>query len=292
MANKHTDARSIAVACAPIPPPKWVLPDTTPRFAEDSVGRCRPSGSCARGHAGTDLVGANAGDRVVAPENVVVEKYTQNWSTTKSGHRTIAVYLRSTDYFFVLGGLRPKSNEEFDVSAGDTVSAGQEIGRVQNGYGMVHFEMYRNEPSRTRNTSWKFSDPPPAGLLNPINYVQAMAGRPLSISSYEQIHAALYELGFYDGEFLNRWTDKSGAALAEAQRAYGLEADGKWGEKSNEALRSRVDVRELPCAPSVPAVPPRLLEPTSWSRLQLAAATLAGAAVLGGAAYAWKGRRT
>ena len=288
MASKHPDARTVPVACAPISPPKWVMPDTTPRFAEDSLGRCRPSGSCARGHCGVDLVGANAGALVVAPEDVVVENYTQSWSTTKSGHRTIAVYLRSAELFFVLGGLRPKSNEEFSVKAGDSASAGQEIGRVQDGYGMIHFEIYRNEPSRVRNTSWNFRDAPPAGLLNPINYVQAMAARPLSISSYQQIHAALYELGFYDGEFLDRWTDKSSAALSEAQRAYGLKADGKWGEKSNEALQSRIDVRELPCQPTVPADTPRVLRTTSWSRLQLAAASLASVAVLGGAAYAWR----
>ncbi len=289
MAKNHPDTRTIPVACAPEPAPTWIMPDTSPRFADDSVGRCRPSGSCDRGHAGIDLVGANAGDRVVAPEAVVVENYTGRWTTTKSGHRTIAVYLRSANHFFVLGGVRPKSNEEFNVEAGDTVSAGQEIGRIQNGYGMIHFEMYRNEPSRTRNSKWKFGDAPPAGLLNPINYVQAMANRPLSISSYAQIHAALSELGFYGGEILNRWTDKSAAALTEAQRAYGLDPDGKWGEKSSEALSSRVDVRTLPCVPASAA--PRLLEPRSWSTLQIAAASLAGVVGLGGAAaLAWRGR--
>lgn len=244
----------VPVARPPDPPPASILRDSSIRFSDASHGGGRPSGcvkACKKHHGGTDLLGNGV---VVAPESAVVEVVDRFWTYAKADDpeeqgqkkRTDSMHLRSENFYFVLGGLKPRSREEFSVNAGDRVTAGQPIGRVHPDYDMIHFEIYDNTPDRTSNSRWKLGQAAPVGQLNPVNYVQAMAGEPLTIANYVQRNAALYELGVFDGPITDQWTEASKQALRKAQSMLGLAVDGAWGKNTDTAVRSKLDVRELP----------------------------------------------
>ena len=105
---------------------------------------------------------------------------------------------------------------------------------------MLHFELYQASDERTTNSRWWRDKPPPDGLLNPINYLQAAAGLPITLATAPQRHEALKKLGFFSGPTFAPWTDNSKAALLAAQAALGLQPDGIWGPKTDEAIRARL----------------------------------------------------
>jgi murein DD-endopeptidase MepM/ murein hydrolase activator NlpD len=156
--------------------PVWPLPTVTPKYSTSSFGGGRPSGcadgACERWHAGIDLTGAPDGAVIVAPEAGTVVGVDKGWSGS-----TKAIYLRTlSNLFLVLGGSQLGSSAPFGVAAGTQVEQGQPLGRIRGAYGMLHFETYK--PEATKNYPWYADKPPPALLLNPTGYVEAMFWQP------------------------------------------------------------------------------------------------------------------
>ena len=235
--------------CATIPmaegdaEPTWLLPDVRPRFATWSLCGGRPFGcgeDCKRWHAGVDLVGAKQGDLVVAPESGTLVRLDAGWS-----QGTRAVFMRTdSGLFLVLGGTIAGSGKEFEREAGARVARGDAVGRVLGSYGMIHFETYADpDAKRTHNSRWYLGDAPPEGLRNPLNYVQRAAGVTTTMDTYAQRQQALLDLGYHPDPAGEPWGERSKKALQEAQRALGLEGDGIWGPKTEEAIRAALDER-------------------------------------------------
>src|SRR5690606_34266526 len=88
----------------------------------------------------------------------------------------------------------------------------------------------------TANSVWWRTEPPPAGLLNPTNYVERMVGDRVSLLQTRQRQEALKLLGHYKGQVDAPWSASSTEALKAAQAALGLDADGKWGPKTEDAI--------------------------------------------------------
>lgn len=217
------------------PKPAWPLPEVRPKFATWSIGGGRPAGcdlaTCARWHAGIDLTGAPEGAKIVAPEDATVIGIDRGWSEGSK-----AAFLRtSTGLFLVLGGFRPESNKEFGVRAADKVKKGQPLGRVLGSYGMIHLETYVAQ-GRSANSVWWKTEPPPEGLLNPTHYVQRMVGEDVSLLHTRQRLQALATLGYYKGDTNAAWGPEADAALRAAQTALGVDADGKWGPVTEDAI--------------------------------------------------------
>ena len=179
--------------------PMWPLPTVTPKFATWSLGGGRPSAcaqdKCERWHAGVDLTGAPQGALVVAPEDALVVGVDKGWTDG-----TRAIFLRTdSNLFLVLGGVIAGSHKEFGVTTGGRVLRGAHLGRIVGSYGMLHFETYAATPGRTANSRWWRDDPPPEGLLNPINYIERMIGADASLLQSRQRLQALKDLGHYTG---------------------------------------------------------------------------------------------
>ena len=159
---------------APVTGAVWILPDVKPKFHEKSFGTGRPSGcsvgTCKRWHAGVDLLNAPTDTVVVAPNDGQIIRDNAGWQG-----EVRAIYLRTNNYFIVMGGIRYNSAAYYDVYDGDYVKAGQPIGEVAEGYNMIHFELYDLEVNQ--NKPWFIENPVPTGLLNPTEYVKVMAGQ-------------------------------------------------------------------------------------------------------------------
>ena len=223
--------------------PAWLLPDVRPRFATWSLCGGRPFGcddDCARWHAGIDLIDAKHGSIVVAPEDATIVALDRGWSKDAR-----AVYLRTkTGLFLALGGTIHESGQEWARRAGDELRKGDPVGRVLGSYGMIHFETYAKGSKRTKNSVWYRGSGPPAGLLNPTNYVERMVGEQVSLLRSAQRHAALAALGFFSGTIDGPWTPASVAALRAAQESLGVAVDGVWGPATEAALRSAIEPEE------------------------------------------------
>lgn len=218
------------------PKPAWPLPDVKPKFATWSIGGGRPAGctleTCARWHAGIDLTGAPDGARIVAPEDAVVIGIDRGWSEGSK-----AAFLRTgTNLFLVLGGFKAGSHKEFGVATAAKVKKGQPLGRVLGSYGMIHLETY-NAEGRSANSVWWKTEPAPSGLLNPTHYVERMVGADVSLLQVRQRLQALAALGYYKGDPEAAWGTEAEAALKSAQSALGVEADGKWGPVTEDAIQ-------------------------------------------------------
>lgn len=262
-------ALEVRMACVPNPPPVSVLPGMKFGYADWSFGTGRPAScntgasKCERFHAGGDLAKAKANQLVVAPEKAVIRILNGGWTG-----KTRKVALETDTLFIVLGGVIPNSHKEWDLVEGDEVVAGDPLGRVQADYKMIHFETYERAPDRVNNSQWWVGKPPPVGLLNPLNYIQAMAGDPQTLANYEQRHAALAALGYYEGVIRGPWTETSKAALERTQDDLGLEPDGLWGPDTDKAIQRAVIegaknfVR--PCRPEPVAGKNWRPDPTSW----------------------------
>ena len=272
------------------PKPAWPMPSVKAKFAVWSFGGGRPFGcklgACERWHAGIDLTGAPGKALVVAPEDATVVAVDRGWS---SGSK--AVFLRTdTGLFLVLGGVILGSSKEFGIKSGQRVQRGDSLGRVLGSYGMIHFETYVAE-DRTENSPWWQDQPPPSGLLNPTNYVERMIGDRISLVRTVQRHEALAALGYYMGSIDTPWGPTSTAALLAAQEALGLESDGKWGPKTEEALLKALAKAEGPSkSDEEPANPSGSPAETSdgWRWLTIAGVTVAVGATVGAI---WQGYR-
>ena len=229
------------------PSPAWPLPTVTPKFATWSLGGGRPFGctakTCQRWHAGIDLAGAPGGALVIATEDSLVIGVDRGWTDG-----TRAVFVRTeSGLFLVLGGVIPGSHKEFGVQAGQRVKRGDKLGRIEGGYGMLHLEVYRGDPTRTANSRWWKDDPPPDGLLNPTNYVERMVGASGSLLQTRQRLQALTDLGHYKGDLAAAWGPEAIEALKRAQAALGITVDGKWGPETEDAIQVALQA-QTPCA--------------------------------------------
>ena len=220
--------------------PAWLLPDVRPRFATWSLCGGRPFGcddDCARWHAGIDLIDAKHGALVVAPEEATIVALDRGWSKDAR-----AVYLRTkTGLFLALGGTIHGSGQEWGRKAGDELRTGDPVGRVLGSYGMIHFETYVDDGRRTHNSRWYVGDPPPDGLLNPLNYIQRAAGLPATLETDRQRQQALLDLGYAPDHVDQAWGERSKSALRKAQADLGLQADGIWGPNTEKAIREALN---------------------------------------------------
>ena len=221
------------------PAPAWVLPTVTPKFATWSLGGGRPFNcaleKCERWHAGIDLTGAPDGATIVAPEDALVVGIDRGWSEGSK-----AAFLRTkTGLFIVLGGFKAGSHKEFDIQTARDVRKGEKLGRILGSYGMIHLETYAAE-GRVANSVWWKSEPPPDGLQNPTNYVERMVGAKVSLVQTRQRHEALTALGYFAGDVGAAWGPASETALRAAQKALGVDPDGKWGPKTEDAIQRKL----------------------------------------------------
>jgi hypothetical protein len=217
--------------------PVWPLPTVKPNFATWSLGGGRPWGcaqdKCERWHAGVDLTNAPQGAVVIAPEDALIVGLDKGWTDG-----TRAIFLRTdSNLFLVLGGVIAGSHKEFGLTTGGRVRRGEKLGRIVGSYGMLHFEAYAATPDRTANSRWWKEDPAPEGLLNPINYIERMVGANASLLQTRQRLQALKDLGHYTGDVGAPWSEAATAALKKAQTALGVEADGKWGPATEDAIQ-------------------------------------------------------
>ncbi len=124
-------------------------------------------------HAGVDLYGYN-GDPVLAIADGTVVR-------TQSFHLgSDAILVDHGDFVALYGEVSPGSWNEFGVTKGTRVSAGDQIARLACMQGtanactshMLHFETYR--PGTTQNQQW--TGAPPAALLDPTYLLLVAAG--------------------------------------------------------------------------------------------------------------------
>jgi hypothetical protein len=264
--------------------PTWPLPGVSPKFATWSLGGGRPFGckdnACERWHAGVDLTGAPEGALVIAPEDGMIAGLDKGWT-----EGTRAVFLRTdTGLFLVLGGMIAGSHKEFQVVHGQRVKKGDKLARIQGSYGMLHLEAYVADKTRTTNSRWWTGDPPPAGLLNPINYIERMVGDSASLLQTRQRLEALAALGHYTGDVSAPWGPAAIDALKKAQTALGIAADGKWGPVTEDAIQTALKA-QTPCdsledcdAGPVPSLP-KARGTDTLAPLRLVGAVVAGVAV-------------
>ena len=217
--------------------PAFPLPTVTPKFATWSFGGGRPFGcavdKCERWHAGIDLTNAPHNALVIAPEDGILAGLDRGWTDG-----TKAIFLQTdSGLFLVLGGVIAGSHKEFGLTTGGRVRRGEKLGRIVGSYGMLHFETYAATPDRTTNSRWWKEDPAPEGLLNPINYIERMIGANASLLQTRQRLQALKDLGHYTGDVGAPWNDAAVAALKKAQAALGVDADGKWGPATEDAIQ-------------------------------------------------------
>ncbi len=225
--------------------PLWPMPTVTPKFATWSLGGGRPSpctvSTCQRWHAGVDLTNAPDKAVVVAPEDGTIAGLDKGWT---DGTRAI-FFVTDSGLFLVLGGIIAGSHKEWSRKVGDKIKRGGELGRIVGSYGMLHFETYAATPGRTANSRWWKDDPPPEGLLNPANYVERMVGAKMSLLQTQQRLQALKDLGHYTGDVGAPWGPAAIEALKKAQTALGVEADGKWGPDTEDAIQQAL--QKNPC---------------------------------------------
>ena len=217
--------------------PVWPLPKVKPTYATWSLGGGRPWGcaqdKCERWHAGVDLTGAPEGALVLAPEDALIVGLDKGWTDG-----TRAIFLRTdSNLFLVLDNVIAGSHKEFGLTTGGRVRRGEKLGRIVGSYGMLHFETYAATPGRTAHSRWWKDDPAPEGLLNPINYIERMVGVDGSRIQTRQRLQALKDLGYYKGDVGAAWGNAAAEALKQAQAALGVDADGKWGPLTEDAIQ-------------------------------------------------------
>ena len=73
-----------------------------------------------------------------------------------------------------------------------------------------------------------------------------MVGDRVSLVQTQQRHEALAALGYYAGNLAAAWGPASDAALRAAQNALGVDVDGKWGPRTEDAIQQALASRN-PC---------------------------------------------
>jgi Peptidase family M23 len=145
--------------------PVWPLPDVTLR--RWTFGASRGGGS--RRHAGVDLY-ARRGSVVLAPEAGEIVA-TQRFN----GPNAVALLIQTdTGPVILLGEVEPRSWQQFGLSRGSRVDAGQPVATVginPGGSQMLHLEMYRD--GTRKNHRWYAGQEAPDELLDPTGYLQS-----------------------------------------------------------------------------------------------------------------------
>ena len=259
----------------------WPLPTVKPNFATWSLGGGRPWGcaqdKCERWHAGVDLTGAPQGALVIAPEDALVVGLDKGWTDG-----TRAIFLRTdSNLFLVLGGIIAGSHKEFGLTTGARVRRGEKLGRIVGSYGMLHFETYAATPDRTANSRWWKGDPVPEGLLNPANYIERMVGADVSLLQTRQRLQALKDLGHYTGDVAAPWNDVATQALKQAQAALGVEADGKWGPATEDAIQKALQSACTSGSCAVEAADPDTGPSDALGNIRIFGGVVAGVAIAG-----------
>lgn len=159
----------------------WPIPNSNnPRRFEvayrDVNGKNHGNGARAfrasrgeRHHGGIDLY-ADAGDIVVAPESGTLVAQ-QNFLNTIPGKDAILIQGDSGNVI-LLGEIVAKSFEDFGLSMGSRVKAGQPVAKVgltSNGSHMLHFETYTQ--GATKNARWYKGQEAPSTLRDPSDYL-------------------------------------------------------------------------------------------------------------------------
>jgi len=232
-----------------------MLPDVAPAFSERSTCFKRPftcTDDCKRWHAGIDIKAKGAGVRVVAAERCSViagagGKVERGWT---SGTRQL--FCRNADSWAVYGGIQPGSALAQGIKAGAVIEAGEPLGVLAQGYGMLHFELYDGAEQLKGNQRWWAGETPPPALRNPLGYVQVAAGMTRTLGTVIERHESLQRLGYYAGALFAPWSDASTQALRAAQAALGVEADGVWGPQTDERVRRALGGRG-PAADGAPS---------------------------------------
>jgi hypothetical protein len=218
---------------------------------------------------------------VVAPENGTLVGVDKGWT-----EGTRALFLQTdSGLFLVMGGVIAGSHKEFGLKGGQQVKKGDKLGKIVGSYGMLHFEAYRAEPGRTGNSRWWKGEQPPAGLLNPINYIEKMVGANASLLQTRQRLQALSDLGHYKGDVNAPWGSAAVEALKLAQAALGVAVDGAWGPDTEDAIQAAL---QAPCDSledcNDPGAAPTGKSTDVLSPLRIVGAAVAGLAVAGVAA--------
>jgi hypothetical protein len=122
-----------------------------------------------RRHAGVDLY-APQGSVVLAPEAgtiVATQKFV--W---KDRHDAM-LFQTDSGPVILFGEVRPRSWNDFGLSIGSHVQAGQPVARVginPGGSQMLHYEMYTR--GTRKNSRWYAGQAPPSNLLDPTAYLK------------------------------------------------------------------------------------------------------------------------
>jgi hypothetical protein len=235
---RSTDWEKLPMAAGD-PAPAWPLPGVTPKFAVWSIGGGRPFNctleTCERWHAGIDLTGAPDGATIVAPEDALVVGIDRGWSEGSK-----AAFLRTkTGLFIVLGGFKAGSHKEFDIQTAREVRKGEKLGRILGSYGMIHLETYAAE-GRVANSVWWKSEPPPDGLQNPTELRGAHGRRQGLARADAPAPRGPGGARLLRGRRRALWGPASEAALRAAQTALGVDPDGKWGPKTEDAIQRKL----------------------------------------------------
>lgn len=216
--RRYPEYSEIAMA----PPPRHPKPFVDGgKFAKWSFAGGRPfkcGADCKRWHAGVDVRGKG---QCTAPEELEVIR-SAGWTSS-----TRAAFARtSSGQFLVFGGFVPGT-----VRLG-TKKVGDVLGTIEEGYGMVHFETYLGKA--TKNARWYVGSPPPPLLLNPLNYVEKCFGSPLSVETTQQKRNILKWFRLDVG--VGKWGATDIRSLKTLQREVGVESDGVWGPRTNQAV--------------------------------------------------------
>ena len=134
-----------------------------------NIGRCFFDDRPGRHHVGVDLF-ANEGDPVVACADGTIVSFYKFYNSR--GRDTFALVIAHDGVVINYGEVAPSSLQEFGLKIGDSVKAGQTIGRI-GATGMLHFETY--EPGTKQNIPWMDNQPRPLQLQNPTQLLFSLA---------------------------------------------------------------------------------------------------------------------
>jgi murein DD-endopeptidase MepM/ murein hydrolase activator NlpD len=134
-----------------------------------NIGRCFFDDRPGRHHVGVDLF-AEEGDPVVACADGKIVSFYKFYNS--KGRDTFALVIAHDGVVINYGEVAPDSLQEFGLKIGDSVKAGQTVGRI-GATGMLHFETY--EPGTKQNTPWMDGQPRPLSLQNPTQLLFSLA---------------------------------------------------------------------------------------------------------------------
>ena len=108
-----------------------------------------------------------------------------------------------------------------------------------------------------------------------------MIGDKVSLVQTRQRLEALRELGHYQGDVTAAWTPAATDALKKAQTALGINADGKWGPETEDAIHKALAAKNPTQATEAEAQAPDRKSRDVLTPLRIIGDVVAGAAVTG-----------